>query len=404
MMEVVVLAALDTKGSDASFIVSRLRDHGLHPTVVDIGVLGRPVFGADISRREVAEAGGADIDDLIERRDRAEAVAVMERGAKQIVSRLHREGRLHGVFALGGGAGTTIGATAARDLPLGIPKVLLSTVASVDTSAYTGTSDIVLFPSIVDVAGINRISAMTYSRAADAFAAMVLGSGENEIGTTSGARTVAITMFGVTTACATRAEQLLRERGFEPFIFHATGIGGRTMERLIDEGFIDAVLDLTTTEWADEVVGGILSAGSDRLGAAARRGIPQVVSVGATDMVNFGPRDSVPERFAARKLYQHNSENTLMRASVDESRLIGEQIGMRVREATGPVTVLLPTRGVSALDAAGQPFEDEAARFALFDALAENLPDSVPIISVDAHINDEMFAAFAAETLMEHME
>jgi uncharacterized protein (UPF0261 family) len=303
------------------------------------------------------------------------------------------------VLAIGGGAGTTIGSAAMQPLPLGLPKLILTTVASGNTAGYVGTSDILLFPSVVDVAGINRISAVTYTRAADALSGMLGGAADG----TEAPRDrplVAATMFGVTTPCVLRAKQQLERAGCEVLVFHATGTGGATMERLVADGFVDAVLDLTTTEWADEIVGGILSAGPDRLTAAGRRGTPQVVSLGATDMVNFGPPDSVPARFAGRLLYRHNAENTLMRVSVAEAAQIGAAIGDRLAAASGPTTVLVPTRGVSALDAAGQPFDDPAARDALVDAVRSR----VPVEEHDLHINDPAFADLAAARVLAQIE
>jgi uncharacterized protein (UPF0261 family) len=403
---VALLAALDTKADDASFLRTRLLEAGHSVLVVDVGVLGDPGLTADIVRAAVAEAGGADLDRLREQSDRAEAVPVMAAGAAVIVRTLVAEGRVQGVLAIGGGAGTTIGSAAMRDLPLGVPKLILTTVAAGNTSGYLGTSDIVLFPSVVDVAGLNQISELTYSRAADAMAGMLSGLDRLPVGGASRDRPlVAATMFGVTTPCVTRAKDQLERAGCEVLVFHATGTGGRTMERLVAEGHVDAVLDLTTTEWADEITGGILSAGPRRLEAAGRAGIPQVVSLGATDMANFGPPDTIPAQYADRLLYRHNPENTLMRVSSAEAERIGVALATRLDVATGPTVLLVPTRGVSALDAEGAPFDDPEARSALVSALRAGLTSArVQVDELDLHINDPAFADHAVRRVLAQLE
>ncbi|GGD70189.1 Tm-1-like ATP-binding domain-containing protein [Microbacterium murale] len=400
MTTVLLLAALDTKGADAAFIQTRIREHGLNVTLVDTGVLGQPSLTATISRDQVAAAGGTTIADLVSAQDRGQAVAIMAKGAAIEVERLIREDGAVGVFGIGGGAGTSVAAAAMRNLPLGIPKVVLSTVASGDTSAYVGTSDIVMFPSIVDVAGVNRISAITYTRAADAFAGMV--NGQKIEPTSAPTRPlIAASMFGVTTPAILHAQQLLENAGYEVVVFHATGVGGRAMESLIRQGLVDAVLDLTTTEVTDDIVGGILSAGPERLTAAAEAGVPQVVSVGATDMANFGPLDTVPPQHRERNLYQHNSENTLMRINPDEARQVGVSIAVRLNHATAPAIILLPSLGVSVMDAAGKGFDDPVARRALEDALAETLENPlVQIKKLNIHINDHSFAELAVTDLI----
>lgn len=404
---VALLAALDTKAQDAEFIRNRLRAMGHHVILVDVGVLGDPQITSDISRAETAAAGGNDLAELRSRADRSHAVEAMARGASDVVRTLYESGAVQGVFALGGGAGTTIGAAAMQRLPLGVPKVILTTVAAGNTLGYVGTSDIVMFPSVVDIAGINRISALTYARAADAMSGMLSGlvreAGEK---LTKDRPVVAATMFGVTTPCVMRAKEQLEAAGCEVLIFHATGAGGRTMERLIKEGFVDAVLDITTTELADEIVGGILTAGPHRLEAAAARGIAQVVSLGATDMVNFGAPDTVPERFRNRLFYNHNAENTLMRVSVEEAEQIGTMVAEKLNRANkSPVVLLLPLRGISALDAEDQPFNDPSAREALFSAVTSSIDNErVEVREVDVHINDNAFADIAAGYVLSQLK
>ncbi|MDN5854830.1 MAG: Tm-1-like ATP-binding domain-containing protein, partial [Actinomycetia bacterium] len=320
------------------------------------------------------------------------------------VADLYAQNKVHGVLALGGGAGTTIGSTVMQALPLGVPKVILSTVAAGDTTGYLGTADIVMYPSIVDVAGVNKISQLTYTRPADAMAGMLdgLNSATQPKATAPSPRPlVAASMFGVTTPCIQHAQRILEAAGCEVLIFHATGVGGRTLERLVSERFFDAVLDLTTTEWADEIVGGILSAGPTRLSAAAAAGIPQVVSLGATDMVNFGRPESIPTPFAGRTFYHHNAENTLMRTTTSEATNIGHAIGRQLDTTQGETVLLIPRRGVSMLDAAGQPFDDPAARQALTTAVRDQLTNPrVQIEEHDLHVNDPAFAEAAANKLL----
>ncbi|KXX61622.1 Tm-1-like ATP-binding domain-containing protein [Rhodococcus sp. LB1] len=402
---VALIAALDTKADDARFIRERLREHGLQVHLIDVGVLDVPLLQPETTREEVAAAAGTELGALRRRHDRSAAVDAMGIGARRIVEELVAEQKIAGSFALGGGAGTTIGSTVMRDLPLGFPKAILSTVASGNTANYVGTSDIVMFPSIVDIAGLNRISTMTYSQAADAFAGMVNGLSTRPKPTPLPDRPlVAASMFGVTTPTVMRAKRILENAGCEVVVFHATGAGGRAMERLIAEGYFDAVLDITTTEWSDEVVGGILSAGPTRLESAALHGVPQVVSLGATDMVNFGAPETIPDGFSNRLLYHHNAENTLMRVTSNEARQIGEAIGRKLSLATGPCTLLIPLRGTSALDGDGEPFNCPEARRDLFDAVKSSLTDSaVAVVEIDQHINDEAFANSAARLLLDYL-
>jgi uncharacterized protein (UPF0261 family) len=284
---------------------------------------------------------------------------------------------------------------------------MVSTLASGQVSQWVGNKDVLMLNSIVDIAGINRISRVILSEAAAAMAGMVkfrlpplpLGEGRGEGGSHLDRPLIAATMFGVTTPCVQQARKILEEAGYEVLVFHATGSGGRAMESLIREGLIAGVLDITTTELADELVGGILSAGPDRLTAASEMGIPQVVSVGALDMVNFGPRDTVPEKFAGRKFHIHNASVTLMRTTPEENAKLGEELARKVAAAKGPAAILLPLAGVSAIDRAGQPFDDPIARQALFDAIRRGGPRS-RLLELDCHINDEVFARAAAEALL----
>jgi uncharacterized protein (UPF0261 family) len=400
---VYIFATLDTKGRDAAFVRDQLHARGVPACLVDVGCLGEPAVAADISRAELFRAAGASWEELRRRGDRGEAVAQAARGAAKLAADLHAAGRLGGVLGIGGSAGTTIGTAAMRALPLGVPKVMVSTLASGEVRQYVGHKDILMLNSVVDIAGINRISRLILTNAANAMAGMIQGSSAvSAAAGTSDKPLVAASMFGVTTKCVERARQVLEPAGYEVLVFHATGAGGQAMESLIADGLIAGVLDITTTELADELVGGVLTAGPDRLSAAARHGVPQVVSVGATDMVNFHAPETVPQRFQGRRFYQHNPTVTLMRTTPEENTQIGEEIARKVSASTGPAAVLLPLRGVSAIDAAGQPFDDAAARQALFAAIRANL-SSVELIEMDCHINDPEFAEAAAQKLLELM-
>jgi len=402
---VLLLGTLDTKGDEYGYVGDLIRARGHRTLLVDLGVLGSPAVAPDIDADAVARAGGSDLATLRARQDRGHAVDVMQRGAITLLPTLFAEGRFDGVIGLGGGGGTTMIAAAMRTLPVGVPKVMVSTMASGNTAPYVDVKDLTLMYSVVDIAGLNPLSRRILANAAGAICGMVelgrddspsraLGrDGSPSRPTGLGSRPlVAATMFGVTTPCVTTSRTALEALGYDVTVFHATGSGGRAMEGLIDDGYFAGVLDVTTTEWCDEVVGGTLTAGPTRLSAAGRRGIPQVVSVGALDMVNFGGIDTVPEQFRDRNLYRHNATVTLMRTTADECVEIGRRIATQLNAATGPTTLVLPLGGVSAIDAPGQPFHDPIADQALFDSLRRNVASSVRIVEVDAHINDPAFA------------
>jgi uncharacterized protein (UPF0261 family) len=394
---VFLLATLDTKGREAAYVRDLLSGYGVSVQLVDAGCLGAPTVRADVSREELFAAGGSDVQRLAAEGDRGLAVSAAAQGAARWITQAHAAGRVAGVLALGGSAGTTIGASAMRALPIGVPKVMLSTLASGQVRHYVGDKDILMLNSVVDLSGLNCITRQVLGGAARAMAGMVLLATDNA---TAGERPlVAATMFGVTTPCVEQAKAILEQAGYEVLVFHATGSGGQAMESLIADGLIAGVLDITTTELADEWVGGVLSAGPDRLTAAAKRGVPQVVSVGATDMVNFHSLASVPERFRGRTFYHHNPNVTLMRTTREECAQIGADIGRKLSAAVGPVAVLLPGKGVSAIDRAGQPFDDPGARRALFSALRDNGPN-LEIRELDCHINDAQFAIAAAQRLL----
>ncbi|WP_254509951.1 Tm-1-like ATP-binding domain-containing protein [Anatilimnocola floriformis] len=397
-MTIYLFATLDTKGPEADFVARRLRELGLTVELVDTGCLGEPTVAATISREQLFAAGGASLSELQQQNDRGAAIAAAARGAEAIVRSAFQVGKVTGVIALGGSAGTTIGTAAMRALPIGVPKVMVSTLASGNVRPYVRDKDIVMLNSVVDIAGINRLSRQILNEAAAAIAGMVRFAAS--VQETSDRPLIAATMFGVTTPCVQHARKILEDAGYEVLIFHATGNGGEAMESLIRDGLVAGVLDITTTELADELVGGILSAGPTRLTAAGEKGIPQVISVGALDMVNFGPRETVPAEFAERLFYQHNANVTLMRTTPEECRLLGEQIARKAAAATGPVEILLPLRGVSALDTAGKAFDDPQAREQLRFGL-HAMAGQVPIVEVDHHINDAAFAELATRRLLE---
>lgn len=391
-----IVGTLDTKGMEFQFIKERIEASGTATCVVNTGILGEPSFEPDVSAGEVAESGGTSLQALQGGGDRGVAVAVMAEGAAKIIAQLQSDGKIDGVISLGGSAGTTIGTTAMRAVPVGVPKIMVSTLASGDTSPYVDTKDVSMMYSVVDIAGINSLSRQILANAAGAIVGMV----NAEVPAAADKPLIGATMFGVTTPCVTKARELLEDAGYEVLVFHATGAGGRAMEDLVKGGFIVGVLDATTTELADELVGGVLSAGPDRLEAAGDLGVPQVVAPGALDMVNFGPPDTVPEQFKDRTFYQHNPTVTLMRTTVEENAELGKIMGQKLSKAKGPTTVIIPKQGVSAIDQEGQPFYSAEAEAAWIENLKANLGDNVTLIEMDNHINDDAFAEKLVETLL----
>lgn len=400
MPTIALLGTMDTKGVEHSFVAEQIRARGYRTLVIDLGTDGPPQLAPDISREEVAALTGLDLAAIVARHDRGEAVAAMSEAAPLILAKLHAEGRIDGVVSLGGGGGTAIATAGMRALPLGFPKLMVSTLASGSTAQYVGVKDVVMMPSIVDVAGLNRISRMILSRAAGAICGMVESAGAS--GTEAGADRpiIVASMFGNTTDCVQHAKKILEGVGYEVLVFHATGIGGRTMESLIESGLVAGVLDVTTTEWADELVGGFLGAGPTRLEAAARRGIPAVVAPGCLDMVNFHAPETVPDRFAGRTFYKHNPQVTLMRTNAEECAQLGRILAEKVNLSTGPVTVMIPTKAISVISAPGQPFHDASADTALFENLKAGLRHDIPVQELNCAINDPAFAEACAQTLL----
>lgn len=399
----VLFGALDTKGLEFQYVKDTLQACGVGTFVVDTGVLGEPLFQPDLSADEVARAGGSSIAELRSNNDRGTAVAVMTRGAARIAAHLEKQGLVGGVFGMGGTAGTTVAASALQALPIGVPKLLVSTVASGNTRPYVGVKDIMMMYSVVDIAGINRLSRRILSNAAYALAGMIRQI-ESEQETVDDKVTLGITMFGVTTPCATRVREILEQKGYDLLVFHATGTGGLAMEELINAGYIKGVADITTTELADELVGGIFTAGPGRLKAAGAAGIPQVVSVGALDMVNFGPPETVPAQFKERIFYQHNPTTTLMRTTVSENYALGQILAGKLNEGTAPTIVVFPKAGVSLLDTAGKPFEGREERQALYEGIKQHLRADIPLLELDHDINHPAVADVIAERLLQLIE
>jgi uncharacterized protein (UPF0261 family) len=399
---IALLGAFDTKGAEYQFVRDCIEGQGFSTYMIDVGVLGRPTAVAtDVDAGEVALAGHANLAELAKEKDRGKAIAAMSRGAVAIVSALHGQGKIDAIMALGGTGGTCVATAAMRALPLGIPKVMVSTCASGDVSAYVGGHDIVMIPSIVDVAGINRISGRVLSQAAGAVCGMLRA--KVPAATASAKPLIAASMFGNTTPAVMLAKSLLEAEGFEVLVFHCTGTGGRTMERLIEAGLIDGVLDLTTTEWADELVGGVFSAGPTRLDAAAKTATPAIIVPGCLDMVNFWAPETIPAKFTGRIFYRHNPNVTLMRTTVDECRRLGEILAEKANAYKGPVTVLLPLKGVSMIDLEGQPFFLPEANQALFSAVKQRLRKDIPLVELDCAINDPEFARRCVAELLTNL-
>ena len=401
-MAVLIVGTLDTKGDEIAFVRDLVAADGTEVLVMDVGVMASSDTAAQITAGEVAAAAGHDLDALRSAGDRGAALRVMAQGATVLATSLAQRGEIHGVLGLGGSGGSSVVAAVARAMPIGMPKLLVSTMASGDVSAYVGETDLTLMYSVVDIAGLNVISRGILRNAAVAVRAMASAHQASGPGdeSSSDRPLVAATMFGVTTPAVEAAKAELEASGYEVIVFHATGSGGRAMEALIRSGYFAGVLDLTTTEIADEVVGGVLSAGSGRLTGAAATGVPQVVSLGAVDMVNFGPRESVPPEFEDRNLLVHNDTVTLMRTTASEADEIGRTIGSRVAASTGPVAVFVPTGGTSLIDVPGGPFWDEAADRAAAAGLRSALagPD-IDVEVRDENINDPQFAVAMAQRL-----
>ena len=404
MKKICLIGALDTKGPEYAFLRERILSKGQDVLVVNTGVLGSTtLFPVDVEASDVAEAGGGSLETLRERQDRGEAMRIMCAGAAAIVKSLHDDGKINGIIGMGGTGGTTVVTSAMRALPVGVPKVCVSTAASGNVAAYVGTKDVVMMPSIVDVAGINRVSRIVFSRAAGAICGMV----EADVPDSNDDKPViAASMFGNTTECVNACMENLSARGYEVLVFHATGTGGKTMESLVNEGLVDAVLDITTTEWADTVCGGVFDAGPERLDAAGQMGIPHLIVPGCVDMANFGGMETVPDRYKKgdRTFYEWNPSVTLMRTNGEENERMGTVFAEKANAAKGPVAFLIPLRGVSILDGDGERFCDRETDKVMFDAIKANLNEGIAVVEMENNINDPEFSTKAVEMMLNLIE
>ncbi len=395
MASIAILGTLDSKSEEHSFLSERIHEHGHKTVFIDVGTGDNPKVEPDYSRYDVAASIGLDLDALMQRHDRGECVVAMSEAAPAFLAKLVGDGKVDGVISLGGGGGTAIGTAAMRALPIGFPKLMVSTVASGNTAHYMGTKDIVMMPSIVDVSGLNRISRTIFTRAAGAICGMV----EAKIETEGGKPLIVASMFGNTTACVNEAKAVLEDAGYEVLVFHATGSGGKAMESLIESGMVSGVLDVTTTEWADEIVGATLSAGHNRMDAMAKAKVPAVVAPGCVDMANFGARETVPTEFEGRTFYIHNPQVTLMRTNAEECTEIGKVIAAKANANSAPVAILNPLKAVSEINGEGQAFYDPEADKALFEAIRSKA--KVEVVDLDEPINSPTFAKTCAEKLLE---
>jgi uncharacterized protein (UPF0261 family) len=401
MKTICLIGAFDTKGLEYAFVREQILARGHGVLTVNTGVMGSTeIFPVDVKADKVAEAAGGNLVQLREKKDRGKAMRIMCAGAAVIIKSLYNDGKIDGIFGMGGTGGTTVVTSAMRVLPLGLPKVCLSTAASGDVAAYVGTKDITMIPSIVDVVGINRISRIIFSRAAGAICGMVES---NVLEDKEDKWVIAASMFGNTTECVNACMEKLSVKGYEVLVFHATGTGGKTMENLVREGLVDAVLDITTTEWADTVCGGVFDAGPERLDAPGEKGIPHLIVPGCVDMVNFGGMDTVPEKYKEtnRTFYEWNPSVTLMRTNKEENEKMGKIFAEKANAAKGPVAFLIPLRGVSILDGNGEPFCDREADKAMFDTIKANLKEGITVMELDNNINDPEFSAKAVEMLLD---
>lgn len=395
---IAILGCFDTKGEDFSYLLECIQAKGQKVISINTGVMESTAsFIIDFDNTVVAGASGTTLEVIKNSGDRGKAVDMMGQGAAKILETLVAENKIKGVIGMGGGGGTYIALSAMQVVPLGIPKFCLSTLAAKDLSRQVGVKDITLMPSVVDVAGLNSISKLLIQQAAAAICGMVdvkVEESDNK------KKSIAISMFGNTTKCVDKCTELLKDLGYEVLAFHATGVGGATMESLILEGCFDAVLDVTTTELADDLCGGICSAGPERLTAATKMGIPQIVVPGCLDMVNFAHLDTVPEEFKSRQLYSWAPDVTLLRTNESENKILGERLANKLNKSEAKAMVFLPKKGISQIDSEGDIFYQPDVDKSLFESIKEHTKSSIPVIEMDAHINDEAFAMALVENLI----
>ena len=400
MKTVAIIGTFDTKAKEFSYVKDEIERLGFNTLMIHTGVYDS-LISVDITNQQVLDEVDVDITELIRKSDRAYATDMLAKGMQSLLLKLFEAQKFDGVISLGGSSGTAIATAGMKELPIGIPKVMVSTMTSGDISQYVGTSDIFMMPSIVDIAGLNKISKQIFMNAINALGGML---SDYELDFNEDKPLIAASMFGVTTPVVTQATEILEQHGYEVVIFHATGTGGKAMEDLIRSGYFEGVLDLTTTEWADQLCGGVLSAGESRLDAAIENNIPQVVSLGALDMVNFGPKETVPEQYKNRLLYQHNPSVTLMRTTVEENIKIGNKIAEKLNKADTNTALVIPVKGISAIDKDGEIFYDEKATQALINTIKENLNSNITIHELDYHINDKTFSNEVSRILINAIE
>ena len=398
MATIAVMGTLDSKGIEHEYLANQIKAKGHKVCMIDLGTGSAPCVDVDVTRYEVAKSMDLDLEKLMEAADRGDCVRAMSKAAAVYLKQRVDAGDFDAVISLGGGGGTSLASTAMRTLPMGFPKIIVSTLASGNTAHYLGTKDIILIPSIVDVAGLNSVSKMVFTKAAGAICGMVDSNLEEE----NKKPLIVASMFGNTTECVDIAKDVLEKAGYEVLVFHATGIGGKTMEDLIESGMVDAVLDITTTEWADEHVGGVLSAGPTRMDAMTHANIPAIVVPGCLDMANFGEKETVPEKFNDRTFYQHNDQVTLMRINADECCKLGKVLAEKANANKAPTEICLPLKAISVISAKGGDFYDEAADDALFDSIRCHA--KVKINELDHEINALEFAEFCANSLLKLIE
>lgn len=398
MKTVAIVGTFDSKGEEFLYLKNVIESNGFNTLMIHCGVF-EPAFEPEINNDQIVQLVDAEVEELVNKRDRAYATEILTYGMQKLIPKLYEEGKFDGIISLGGSGGTAIATSGMRMLPIGVPKVMVSTMAAGNVSQYVGTSDIFMYPSVVDVAGVNSISVKVFTNAANAISGMLNYEAPSKI---EEKPLIAATMFGVTTPCIENAREYLENQGYEVLVFHANGTGGKSMETLVESGFIKGVLDITTTEWCDELFGGVLNAGPKRLEAAGRKGIPQVVSTGALDMINFGPIDTLPENFRTRNIYKHNPMVTLVRTTIEENRQLGEKLCEKLNSTKSPTALMLPLGGNSLIDTVDQPFYGPKEDEALFETIRENINlKAVELIELNCPINDTEFAVAAAKKLVE---
>ncbi len=402
--KVVVVGAFDTKAEEYQFIIDLIMERGFQVITVNTGVMGSTdAFSVDIEADLVAKAGGIAIESLRKANDRGNAIAVMSNGLGVIIEDLYTKEKFDGIIGMGGTAGTNVVTSGMQPLPYGVPKICISTVASGDVSPYVGISDIIMIPSLVDISGLNPLSESVFTNAVGALIGML------EIKKSEQANrkpTIAASMFGNTTPCIDSCREALSLKGYEVLVFHATGAGGKTMEKLIDQGLVQGTLDITTTEWADTLCGGVFDAGSTRLDAPGKAGIPHLIAPGCIDMCNFGNPDTIPSKYKDRLFYKWNPQVTLMRTTAEENRKLGEIFAEKANSSKGKVKFIIPLQGYSILDSINdkkepQLFWNPTADKAFIEGLKSKLKPEIDIIEVDANINDPIFSNKAVEVFLD---